>query len=90
MVRVKGGTSLIDMSSVPTFDVLVPAGIDGESSHGIILVTEPAPPDLAADTGVQYWATSFSFTHFECPGERASSLSSACLAKLHRKFGNEP
>jgi hypothetical protein len=90
IVRVKRGLSLADMSNVPTFNVLVPAAVEGTYPHGILLRIVPAASELAADTGVAYWASSFSFIDSMCPGEKPGHWSSACLDKLRAEFANEP
>jgi len=84
IVRVTNAISLANQSKVPDFDVLVPAAVDGTSSYGLIVNLEPAPADIAADTGVRYWAKDFGFIHFVCPRDNPRKLSSRCFKKLRK------
>lgn len=89
VVRIKNGISLSDGSDVPTFDVLIPAAVDGSDKHGIALLLEKAPENIASDTGVFYWAKEFSFLSLECPDEKHKSPSSGCLDILRKKYGQQ-
>lgn len=86
VVRVKNGKSLADGSPIPTFDVLVPAAVNGVGEQGIVLVIEPAPAELVADTGVQYWAKDFAFQTSICPAEKTTIPSAACFADLKEEY----
>lgn len=90
VVRVKYGQSLTDGQPVPTFDVLVPYAVDGTGKHAITLLIEPASGDLAADTGVKYWARSVSFLDSSCHEEQTGSRFSHCLRMLLDDIGKNP
>jgi hypothetical protein len=90
VVRVINGVSLVDGRAIADFDILVPAAVDGVGKHGIILVVEAAPTELATDTGVQNWAIDFAFQSFICPDDKSDFPSASCLEELKEKYAPVP
>jgi hypothetical protein len=98
-VPVDPGISLVKLSHVysldtlqpfPDFQVLVPAELAKGVPFTIVLRREPAPTDIARDTGASWWAVRSWPSPSQCGAKRLSRLTPQCLRALQGTYADEP
>lgn len=90
IISVEGAVNLEDLRPIAPFDILVNASILSNRPINMVFEVEPAPADMAADTGVRYLAIKRHFVREECPNlDERDRFSKTCLSLLQRSYAGK-